>query len=205
MKDILNSPTLYQTFQQVGGFFGARIKAINEFLPIKDGTRIVDIGCGPGYILKYINKNVDYIGFDIDKNYIEHANHVFGDRGKFYCRLFDANAARDIGQVDIVMMNGVLHHISDEDLASLLNNVASVLKPGGILFSLDGCYTFGQSKFRKWMLDNDRGRFVRTEDGYRTLLETSFDKVDLFIRDNYSRVPYTFVVGISQKSDKIGR
>lgn len=199
IKRLLELPFFYQSFQEFGGFFGARVKAISEFLDIRPGMRIIDIGCGPGYIVKYLPEGVDYVGFDIDESYIAHANTQFGDRGRFFCRFFDAAAASEFGPVDIVMMNGVLHHIPDDELTITLGNIRSVLSAGGILFSLDGCYRQGQSAFRKWMLDNDRGQFVRDEAGYRKILGQNFDTVDLHIRENYSRIPYTFVVGLAGK------
>ena len=64
------------------------------------------------------------------------------------------------------MMNGVLHHIADEELRETLANVRDALKSDGILFTLDGCYREGQSRIAKWLLDNDRGEFVRNRDGY---------------------------------------
>jgi SAM-dependent methyltransferase len=201
LKRLLNSPVIYQSFQQAGGFFGARVKAIAEFLVIDPGVRVIDIGCGPGYIVNYISKNVHYVGYDIDQPYIEHANAKFWGRGSFYCRLFDATAAQELYPVDIVMMNGLLHHISDAELTGTLANVRSVLRPGGTLFSLDGCYRTGQSAFRKWMLDIDRGHFVRDEAGYRAVLRNVFEDVELHVREEYSRIPYTFVVGLSRRAD----
>src|SRR5271166_5438641 len=183
LKGLLRSPVIYQSFQEAGGFFGARVKSIAEFLAIEPGVSVLDIGCGPGYILNYISKNVHYVGYDIDQSYIDHANAKFGGRGRFYCRLFDATAVQELYPVDIVMMLGVLHHISDTELAGTLANVRSVLRPGGTLFSLDGCYCTGQSAFRKWMLDNDRGRFVRDEAGYRAVLGNVFEDVELHIRE----------------------
>jgi SAM-dependent methyltransferase len=199
MKAILSSPALYQAYQNAGGFFGARIKAISEYLTIRPGMRIVDIGCGPGYILRHLPQGIDYVGFDIDEAYVDHARRSFGDRGKFYCRYFDAAAANEFAGADIVMMNGVLHHIADEELKGTLANIRDVLKSGGVLFTLDGCYCEGQSRLAKWLLDNDRGKFVRDQNGYDLVLRSVFENVDLVIRDDYARVPYTFVIGISQK------
>ena len=51
----------------------------------------------------------------------------------------------------------------------------------------------------KWLLDNDRGEFVRDRDGYDKVLGTRLRKVNLAIRDDFSRVPYTFIIGVSQK------
>jgi SAM-dependent methyltransferase len=200
LKILLNAPVIYQSFQEVGGFFGARVKAIAEFLTIEPGISILDIGCGPGYILNYISNKVHYVGYDIDQSYIDHANKKFGARGSFHCRFFDATAAQELSPVDIVMMNGVLHHISDAELAGTLTNVRSVLRPGGTLFSLDGCYCADQSAFRKWLLDKDRGHFVRDQAGYRAVLGSVFEDVELHVREGYSRIPYTFVVGLSRKA-----
>jgi hypothetical protein len=36
--------TSYQTAQNVGGFFGARVKSIAEYLPLKAGNRVIDTG-----------------------------------------------------------------------------------------------------------------------------------------------------------------
>jgi SAM-dependent methyltransferase len=199
VKAILNHPSLYKAYQSAGGFFGARVKAIADYLTLRSGMRVIDIGCGPGYILRHLPSGIDYIGFDIDQAYIDHARRSFRHLGQFHCRYFDAAAAREFSGADVVMMNGVLHHIADEELSSTLANVRDVLKSDGVLFTLDGCYREGQSWIAKWLLDNDRGEFVRNRDGYDQVLSAAFKKVDLAIRDDYSRVPYTFIIGISRK------
>ena len=43
--------------------------------------------------------------------------------------------------------------------------------------------------------------FVRDRDGYDRVLTGAFEKVDLAIRDDYSRLPYTFIIGISRKQE----
>jgi SAM-dependent methyltransferase len=200
MKAILNSSALYQAYQNAGGFFGARVKAISDYLTIRPGMRVIDIGCGPGYILRHLPRGIDYVGFDIDEAYVGHARRSFGDRGKFHCRYFDAATADEFAGADIVMMNGVLHHIADEELKDTLSNVRGVLKSDGVLFTLDGCYREGQSRLVKWLLRNDRGEFVRDQNGYDRVLRTVFGQVDLFIREDYSRVPYTFIIGTSRQA-----
>ncbi|CCD96444.1 conserved hypothetical protein [Bradyrhizobium sp. ORS 375] len=199
MKELLKHPTLYQAYQNAGGFFGARIKAIRDYLTLRPGMRIIDIGCGPGYILRHLPEGVGYIGFDVDAAYIAHAQRSFGHLGAFHCRHFDAAAAREFAGADVVMMNGVLHHIGDDELKTTLANIRDVLAADGALFTLDGCYREGQSRIAKWLLDNDRGDFVRDRAGYYDLLRSAFSRVRLEIHDDYSRVPYTFAIGVAQK------
>lgn len=199
MKRILEVPALYQLYQEAGGFFGARLAAIRDYLPLEPGARVIDIGCGPGYLVRHLPESVDYVGFDIDEPSIAHARRRFGNRARFAAQEFDAQAARAEGPADVVLMNGVLHHIGDADLAPLLADVRTALKPGGRLFTLDGAYRSGQSRLVRWLLDNDRGAHVRPAEGYRSLLEHCFEKVEMHVRDDYSRVPYTFAIGIATK------
>jgi len=118
MKAILDSPMLYHTFQRAIGGFSARVKAINEYLSLKQGQVVVDIGCGPGHIAAHLPRGVDYHGFDIEPQYIEYAKRHFGGVAAFHCRMFDADAARTLGLADVVMMNGVLHHMDDSTVHS---------------------------------------------------------------------------------------
>jgi hypothetical protein len=51
VKAILNHPALYQAYQNAGGFFGARVKAIADYLTLRSGMRmpvIVALLCGDG-------------------------------------------------------------------------------------------------------------------------------------------------------------
>lgn len=198
MKDLLKRPELYQLYQELGGFFQARVKAIRAYLPIAPGARVIDIGCGPGHIVRHLPAGIDYVGLDIDEPSIAYAQAHFGDRGRFAVRFFDADAVADLGPADIVMMNGVMHHIGDEDLLPTLANIRAALKPGGALFTLDGCYAPGQSRVAKWLLDNDRGEHVRPAPAYRALLEKTFGSVEMHVRDDLSRLPYTFAIGVAR-------
>ena len=129
MKDILNSPSIYQLFQFCGGFFSARVKAINQYLELRPGQNLIDIGCGPGHILPKLPRGVFYDGFDTDEKYIRYANRHFGHLGKFHCRVFDATAAKEFGPADGVMMNGVLHHLDDKTFIETTTAIRSVLRP----------------------------------------------------------------------------
>lgn len=197
MRQLLANPALYQLYQELGGFHAGRVSLIREYLDIRPGARVIDIGCGPGHIVRDLPDNIEYFGFDIDERSIAFARKHFGDRGTFRTRFFDAAAAEELAYADVVMMNGVMHHIPDAEMTETLRHVRRVLKPGGFLFTADGCYAPRQSLLVRWLLDNDRGEYVRDEAGYRRLLEAVFGRVDLHLRGDCSRLPYTFAIGVA--------
>jgi len=200
MKSSLALPQVYQAFQEAGGFFGARAKAIAQYLPLRPGARIIDIGCGPGHITRHVPDEVDYIGFDTDQDYIDFATRMFGAPHRtFHCGLFDNERADRVMPADAVMMNGVLHHMGDADARDTIEAIARVLAPGGVLFTLDGAYRPGQSPFVKWLLDNDRGAFVRPSQAYVDLLKPVFSDIALHVREDLSRVPYTYAICVATK------
>lgn len=197
-RSILSHPIVYHGFQRAGGFFQARMKAIKMYLPLREGDKIFDIGCGPGFIVEKLPTGINYFGFDTDKKYISYANIKFGDKGSFLCGYFDKDAAEKSGSADVVMMNGVLHHLSDEEADKTLAIIKQVLRPGGRLFTLDGCFVEGQSTLAHKLLKYDRGRYVRTHDGYRSLMTKHFNVVESHIENSLSWVPYTWIVMIAR-------
>jgi SAM-dependent methyltransferase len=198
VKDILGHPVVYQQFQNAMGFFGARVKAIGAYLPMDRGDKVVDIGCGPGFIVNHLPPGVSYLGFDIDKKYISYACSRFGDKGRFLCQLFDEQQARQCGPIDVVMMNGVLHHLDDDEVDQTLRVIKAGLKTGGRLFTLDGCFSDEQSWVARFLLKSDRGRHVRTRGHYESLLAKHFRTVEVHIENAMARVPYTFIVMVGQ-------
>jgi SAM-dependent methyltransferase len=198
LADILQYPQIYQGFQSIGGFFGARIRAIDAYLNIRPGHHVIDIGCGPGFIVKHLPAGIRYDGFDIEKRYIDYARKRFHARGSFHCRQFDLSCAASHGCADVVMMNGLLHHLDNTDASALLRDVRRALKPTGVLFTLDGCLRDGNSWVANWVVRHDRGRHVRSEDEYRQLLKEHFGTVQFFIRDDLALIQYPFAIGLAR-------
>jgi SAM-dependent methyltransferase len=198
IREMLKHPLVYQAFQMAGGFFGARIKAIQKYLPLREGDNIIDIGCGPGFIVNYLQKGISYLGFDIDEKYIAYANANFGDKGRFICGYFNEDTAFKYGPADVVLMNGVLHHLTDKEVDQTLRGIKQALMPGGRLFTLDGCFAEGQSALACLLLKYDRGQYVRTQEGYQSLMIKHFDTVDVHLEHSLSWIPYTWIIMVSR-------
>lgn len=198
-RDALKHAKVYQVCQTLGGFFGARLRSMRRYLPIQDGCAIVDVGCGPGYLRRYLPAKCRYVGYDTDGGYIDFAKrHHCAPGTEFRLGPFDAAASADVAPVDIVLFNGLLHHLTDDEARGLIRLALDSLRPGGRIFALDGCYVEGQGWFRKFLLDTDRGKFVRSPEAYLRLFPHPVS-VQAYIVEDLSWVPYSWAVHLATK------
>jgi SAM-dependent methyltransferase len=193
MGSLLPSPWVYLLSQWAGGFMNARKRAVEEYVPLYDGMRVLDIGCGPAYIIDYLPK-CTYVGFDIDEKSIAHAQQKYVGNHTFFCRPFDREQAERVGRCDLVLMLGLLHHLTDDEARTVLDLARDSLDGRGVLLTLDGCYVPGQSVISKCLLDKDRGSFVRDASGYRGLFEGIFPGAEFFVRSDLTWIPYTWMI-----------
>jgi len=193
IKKVLTAPWVYDFAQYVlrGTAYGPDL--VSRYIKAKQGDRVLDIGCGTGVMLHYLPE-VEYVGFDMSKAYIDACKKRFGNRGTFHQCEVKPDTIADYGQFDIVLAVGVVHHLDDAQARNMFTMASKALSSGGRLITLDGCYTTPQSGLVRRLLDNDRGEFVRTEQAYRTIAESVFTKVTTSIRHDMFRIPYTVIV-----------
>lgn len=191
-RAILSLPAVYSLFANlVGG--NSRKRFVDEFLQPREGDRILDIGCGPGDLLEHLPKSVDYLGFDGSEQYIASAKKRFGTRGQFFCQLVKNDTLEKIGEFDIVIASGVLHHLDDAESGHLFDIAKQALKPDGKLVTLDNVYTADQSAVARYLISRDRGQHVREEAAYAALARSRFSDVQVAIRHDMMRIPYTHI------------
>jgi SAM-dependent methyltransferase len=107
---------------------------------IGDRKRILDIGCGYGYLsffLHYKNEEREITGIDYDEEKIEIAANSYNKTSNLRFVSLDIMAA-DLGTQDVLFLNDVLHYLSQEKQCILLDRCAGALAPGGLLFIRDG-------------------------------------------------------------------
>jgi SAM-dependent methyltransferase len=197
IRGILARPAVYDLFQGLVGAYGWRAKVVKELISprIKAGTRVMDIGCGTCDILRHLPENIDYHGYDRNGAYIESARRRFaGRRAIFECRSVGDDDALGIPAFDVVLAFGLMHHLEDGEVSSLLRTAKKLLVPGGVLFLLDPVFTAEQSGLAKFIISKDRGRNVRTADAYLSLCDREFDHVKRQIDDRPLLIPYTGIV-----------
>jgi len=190
---IMEIPIVYELSQN--GLYrpGARTWFSNQVICANDGMRILDVGCGTASILSLL-PNVEYIGIDHNPKYIAKARRIHSDRGEF--RTVDVNDAhfRTLGQFDRVLLLAVLHHLSDSECAALMTALQRMLRKDGQLITLDVALEHGQHPIAGMLAKLDRGRYARTPQQYRSLIETSSVVEFEIVRHDLLRVPYTIAV-----------
>lgn len=192
-RQILKHPMIYTTYQKLVGGYRARRLFVENHVKAKPGDKILDIGCGPGDILDFL-QDVEYTGIDEDAHYISQAQHKYGQRGIFKCVGVDDLETITQQDFDIVITAGVLHHLNDAQCQKLFSIAVGGLKPKGRFVSFDGCYIPNQNKISKYFLDKDRGEFIRTPSEYTKLIKPYFSSVETTIDERYFYIPYTSII-----------
>ena len=206
MKSLLKHPAAYLTFQSMMGAKRSRKRCIEVYARPSKGERVLDVGCGPGFVIEYLPE-VDYVGTDIHQTYIAHAKKRYGSRGEFHCLELSAGNVDQFGQFDLVLLNGVLHHIDDNGVTELLGLLCKNLTDKGRAITLDGCFREKMSPISRYLIRNDRGQYVRNEEGYVRLAEAAFGDVTIHHRNDLFKVPCDALVIVCRKQaqDGIGR
>src|SRR5436190_23046669 len=79
----LKLPFLYNVFQAAVGGNALRRRLIQNHVRAKPGDKVIDIGCGPAQALQSL-PDVEYLGLDIDPDYIAFACLTYGEKGNFF-------------------------------------------------------------------------------------------------------------------------
>ncbi|MCK1313396.1 class I SAM-dependent methyltransferase [Bradyrhizobium sp. 23] len=182
---------MYSALQDALGGPGARQRMVDMFMRPPATGRILDLGCGPADVLHQLPPQCEYTGIDANARHIEAAIAAHGSRGTFLCGDFSLARQQQSKGFDLVIMLGLLHHLSDDEALTALRLADDLLAPRGRVFTLDPCRAPGQHPIARFLINRDSGQAVRDEPGYRGLGERVFPHVEVAIRHDLLRLPYT--------------
>ena len=165
----LERPTVYRLWQ--GPFVGTKLRLVKKHAGHVPSRRVLDVGCGPGTnAAEY--REVDYLGLDINPDYIRYANRRHGDRFRVADVRTDPVPGDD--EFDLILVNSLLHHLDDASVDAVLAKLATRLADGGHVHIVDLVLPE-----RPWMARRlalwDRGDFPRPLDSWRALFSRHYE------------------------------
>jgi cyclopropane fatty-acyl-phospholipid synthase-like methyltransferase len=192
LREVLSLSWAYQSFFRVIGGAKRNRVLVRDYICPQPGDRILDIGCGPGSMAPFLPGS-DYLGVDASPEYIERAQRRFPQM-RFVCQRVSQYNLVERDHFDIVLALGILHHLDDSEALTLFQIARDALKPGGRLVTIDGVLTDDQPSIVKYLLSRDRGRFVRSEAGYRELAAKVFPNIESSVHHHLLRIPYSLLI-----------
>lgn len=117
----LKNPAVYRGYHKV---------FLRRFSAFRQGTSLLDIGCGTGEFLNEVGKRgAECWGVDSDSVDIGIAREAFGLKNIFAMKFEDFFEKTDLPKFDIVTFFEVLEHLDNP--REFVLNVRRILKPGG--------------------------------------------------------------------------
>ena len=164
---LLGTPFVYNHVRPlaVGGIdmspFYRRIEARSD-------STVLDVGCGTGDALHYLDTFERYFGIDTDQVAIGFAENEFGKRPnvEFACRLCDEQDVQRLQPTEVLLC-GVLHHLPDDYATELLRLIFRSQRLRRLVTS-DIVY-LPREPISNFFARLDRGKFCRRPDDYVAL------------------------------------
>jgi 2-polyprenyl-3-methyl-5-hydroxy-6-metoxy-1,4-benzoquinol methylase len=164
---LLENPEFYELVQKMFAHKPTKIKW-DKALGSCTSKTVLDLGCGTGKLAPEL-KAGHYIGIDISPACIEVAKADYGDHGEFYCLSVDDLQTLAPQNIDVILMLGVLHHLSDSQVRSLFILLSRALSDDGFILTLDPELR-GHFNLSNLLVSFDRGMHVRDQTGYMSLV-----------------------------------
>jgi SAM-dependent methyltransferase len=202
LRSILALPWVYRLMAHILGNEANRQWFIDDVLCLRDGQKLVDVGCGPAEILDRL-PGVEYVGLDISDVYIQAAGAKFKTRGgtKFLSGSVEDWTRNPLTyEADVVLAHGVLHHVDDDEAKKILEFAYRALKDNGRFNFYEPCYLIWQSGISAYFMSFDRGQNIRTEQQWKQLANSIFPIVSTNIATSVNRLGYVSIVGQCCKS-----
>jgi len=151
-------------------FADRKLAPMLRHIDLRDVNRVLDVGCGPGTNAGCF-QGCDYLGVDINPAYIRSAERRHGP--KF--RVADVTSMRiEPGQgYDLILVNSLLHHLSDPDVDRLLAHLVTLIAEKGAIHIMELVLPERRSVAR-FLARKDRGEFPRSLDAWREIFTRHF-------------------------------
>ena len=195
VRNILSVPFVYDLFQWLIGNKKRHKILKNEYIGNVHNKKILELGCGICDLLELF-EDCDYVGVDIDEKYIEKAKRRYRTRDNctFICGDLNEFSSQINDRFDMILMMGVIHHITDDEVSKCFTICKKLLKQDGIFITFDAVFVPGMSKFERFLASKDRGKYVRNADEYVSIHKKNWSKVFYECRNDTMNLPFNIII-----------
>lgn len=186
---LVTIPAIYNGIQRLLGGDSSVRRFISECVKPEEGMSVLDVGCGPARLFPYL-QGVHYTGIDLNAPHIDKAKELYGDKGRFLVGDVADGLTFEKSSFDLIVVGGLLHHLTDDVSTKLLKSLLPLLKPKGRIVTFDNVRLPRANLIATALINLDSGLHVRTPEGYRELAEGLTADVDEVIYRDLLRVPY---------------
>jgi ubiquinone/menaquinone biosynthesis C-methylase UbiE len=169
VEKVSDHPVLFIFFRSIlENDFKAIRAQIRRDMSVGKGQRVLDLGCGPGAFADMFVDD-EYVGVDLNRRYIDWARqHKKG--------AFIVSDARTIDlpdqRFDEILVFGMLHHLSDEDVRAVLREMSRLLAPGGKALVIEDIPALHKLNVIGHLIHNvENGEHIRKPEEYRVLYQ----------------------------------
>lgn len=125
-----SNPALHNLIQKLTRPVGGLKEILSRMSAARVYDRILDYGCGEGLFCNVFDPG-KYVGYDIDDKRVAFA------AARYPGYRFTSTLPHSFGDFDIVLFNGVLHHMRPADVASVFDQIARECPTGASLFIIE--------------------------------------------------------------------
>ena len=167
VQRISDHPVLFIVLRSIlENDFKAIRAVIRRQLRVRQGLRTLDLGCGPGAFADLFAGD-DYVGVDLNARYIDHAR-------KTRQGAFIVGDARHVelpdGRFDQILIFGLLHHLSDEDVRAVLAECRRLLVRGGRVLVIEDIPAISRLNLIGHLIHRvENGEHIRPVEEYQRL------------------------------------
>lgn len=166
---LLDNPLIFEIWSRV--HFKPRFQKLLPYL--KGQPRILDVGCASGLLLDYIDLK-NYTGIDNYRPYITRAGKIHPQATFIFGTFPDAFAGMR-NAFDLILFNGIMHHIESGKKEFLLAACYQLLKDNGKVIIVDHEIDEPKNILNRLLLSIDRGRFPEPRYFYLAALRNQFN------------------------------
>lgn len=171
LAPVMDRVTAYRLWQ--APFAERKLEPVLRHNAVSAMRRVLDVGCGPGTNARHFG-HADYLGVDMNPDYIAYARRRFGDR--FAVEDVTRMGTPPGGGFDAILVNSLLHHIDDANSRRILAHLARLLTADGHVHILDLVLP-DKASLARWIARSDRGDYPRPLPAWREMFAESFEPV----------------------------